>query len=511
MWASAVVRRGRGGTESRHLNRCGLHPDSHSCRSHQPRISSGRGGETVSTTMTSSETSSAHQRQSSSQPPANDPQPQPQKQSQQQPPAALPPPPAQPPKPSACERCRRRKTKCDGQRPKCSSCIKANVDCIEHDANRRVERSYLTYLEQRIAYLEAEGRGNTGSSGQDDSMASNPSNTHDRNASTSESSNRRASTPTSDRNGPHLVDTTGQHHTFSQPNAAPPVFADMSLEMSPTMAPQQIQLNALPDFPNGLPSSLSTQPTSMGDNGSARKRKASQIDGDLRQRRPRRHRESSTSSDLHQSSSDPEADGLGPPTDQGHGHTALSCLVSVALEDRQEPHIDEHATLHVNDFLPAPMNNAERHFIHGELRALHNIRTKVRQQVHVPEIARDRTNIALYDRNVIARLMRRFFTWMGSVYPVLHEVTASLQVKAVCDGTATTLDKFQVWMALAVSLASLTRSHRRTSEVARLGKDFYDAARKLMPTILSRPGIERLQSVLLVLVYSLLVPRSASK
>lgn len=439
-----------------------------------------------------------------------------------------PPPPPQPPKPSACERCRRRKTKCDGQRPKCSSCIKANVDCIEHDANRRVERSYLSYLEQRIAFLESDGR--NGASGPTTIPATNghvdtaPASASQQNRqrrdtnTSSDSSAHINETPTSERDGHNLFGnrlqmspTQSSIHALS--NGVPPMSggADLSA-MLPAIHPMQTgPIPGLAD-PNGIAPMAVQEPVQNGVTAEAgRKRKASELDPDEQQRRAtQRGRESSSSSDLHHSSSETEADALGPPGDQTQRHSALSCLVSVALEERQEPHMDEHAPFQLNDFLPAPITSAERHFLNHELRALHNLRTKVRQQLHVPEIARERTNICVYDKTVIARLMRRFFAWMGSVYPILHEVTAAFQVEAIYDGTAATLDKFQVWMALAIALASLTRSHRRTSEVARLGKDFYEAARKLMPSILSRPGIERLQSVLLVLVYSLLVPRSAS-
>lgn len=56
----------------------------------------------------------------------------------------------------ACQRCRTKKIKCDQNFPKCSKCLKANVDCIGLDpaTGREVPRSYIVHLEDRIAMLE---------------------------------------------------------------------------------------------------------------------------------------------------------------------------------------------------------------------------------------------------------------------------------------------------------------------------------------------------------------------
>lgn len=57
---------------------------------------------------------------------------------------------------SACLRCRMRKTRCDQRFPSCSSCLKANVECVGIDAatGREIPRSYVSHLEDRVAYLE---------------------------------------------------------------------------------------------------------------------------------------------------------------------------------------------------------------------------------------------------------------------------------------------------------------------------------------------------------------------
>ncbi|PVH85582.1 hypothetical protein DL98DRAFT_48820 [Cadophora sp. DSE1049] len=58
---------------------------------------------------------------------------------------------------SACERCRQRRIKCDGQVPACGNCSKAVVLCVDvdgHDADKRIARGYTASATSRIAWLE---------------------------------------------------------------------------------------------------------------------------------------------------------------------------------------------------------------------------------------------------------------------------------------------------------------------------------------------------------------------
>ncbi|EFQ98536.1 purine utilization positive regulator [Nannizzia gypsea CBS 118893] len=58
---------------------------------------------------------------------------------------------------SACNRCRIRKNRCDQRLPRCQSCEKAKVHCVGYDpaTKREIPRSYVFFLESRVAYLEA--------------------------------------------------------------------------------------------------------------------------------------------------------------------------------------------------------------------------------------------------------------------------------------------------------------------------------------------------------------------
>lgn len=57
---------------------------------------------------------------------------------------------------SACNRCRLRKNRCDQRLPRCQSCEKAGVRCVGYDpiTKREIPRSYVYFLESRVAYLE---------------------------------------------------------------------------------------------------------------------------------------------------------------------------------------------------------------------------------------------------------------------------------------------------------------------------------------------------------------------
>ncbi|KAK7179591.1 fungal specific transcription factor [Paraphaeosphaeria sporulosa] len=58
---------------------------------------------------------------------------------------------------SACNRCRLRKNRCDQRLPSCASCDKASQKCVGYDpiTKREIPRSYVYYLETRVAYLES--------------------------------------------------------------------------------------------------------------------------------------------------------------------------------------------------------------------------------------------------------------------------------------------------------------------------------------------------------------------
>ncbi|EWC46060.1 hypothetical protein DRE_04634 [Drechslerella stenobrocha 248] len=57
---------------------------------------------------------------------------------------------------TACNRCRLRKNRCDQRIPACTQCEKVGVKCVGYDPinKREIPRSYVSYLEERVTYLE---------------------------------------------------------------------------------------------------------------------------------------------------------------------------------------------------------------------------------------------------------------------------------------------------------------------------------------------------------------------
>ncbi|CAN3365567.1 hypothetical protein DICA3_F18910 [Diutina catenulata] len=60
----------------------------------------------------------------------------------------------------ACDRCRSRKVKCDGQQPSCGNCLKSGLECKISDklTRRAFPKGYTENLEKRVRELEAELR-----------------------------------------------------------------------------------------------------------------------------------------------------------------------------------------------------------------------------------------------------------------------------------------------------------------------------------------------------------------
>lgn len=58
---------------------------------------------------------------------------------------------------SACDRCRKRKNRCDQHLPACAACSKVGVRCVGIDpiTKQEIPRSYVFYLETRLAYFES--------------------------------------------------------------------------------------------------------------------------------------------------------------------------------------------------------------------------------------------------------------------------------------------------------------------------------------------------------------------
>lgn len=122
------------------------------------------------------------------------------------------------------------------------------------------------------------------------------------------------------------------------------------------------------------------------------------------------------------------------------------------------------------------------------------------------------TDISAYDHNILTRVAKRYFTWMNSAHPVLHECMFHLQLEKCRENQeeASVIDSFQVNMVMAISLASVMRSNLSNSEIGRIANDFWKSATKLRDQVLFGTGIKKLQNILLLLQYTLLVPKAGN-
>lgn len=122
------------------------------------------------------------------------------------------------------------------------------------------------------------------------------------------------------------------------------------------------------------------------------------------------------------------------------------------------------------------------------------------------------TDITAYDYNILTQLAKRYFTWMNSAHPVLHECMFHFQLERCRKKPkeASLVDHFQVHMVIAISLASIRRPHLSISEIGRIAHDFWKSATELRVRVLLGYGIEKLQNILLLLQYTLLVPKAGN-
>lgn len=122
------------------------------------------------------------------------------------------------------------------------------------------------------------------------------------------------------------------------------------------------------------------------------------------------------------------------------------------------------------------------------------------------------TDITAYDYDLVTRLAKRYFKWMNSAHPVLHECMFHLQLERYRKNPkeAALIDRFQVNMVIAIALASIRRPHLSISEIGRIAHDFWISATELRVRVLFGYGIEKLQNILLLLQYTLLVPKAGN-
>lgn len=150
-------------------------------------------------------------------------------------------------------------------------------------------------------------------------------------------------------------------------------------------------------------------------------------------------------------------------------------------------------------------------FIANELKAIAGLERDILKAYRKNIVQNKATDVAAYDHALLKRVCKRYFTWMNSAYPVLHEITTfELFEKSWSDKT-TDFEQFQVKMVIAIALGSVSRPHISNSEIGQVSKMFWKSAMNLFNRANSGiDNLQNLQKVLLLLQYTLLVPETGN-
>ncbi|PWN53135.1 hypothetical protein IE53DRAFT_211347 [Violaceomyces palustris] len=446
--------------------------------------------------------------------------------------------PPAPPKLPACDRCRARKTKCDAALPACSACVKAGVECVGEDraSGQAVPRSYVWTLEQRVKELEQQCRSDQSQPTPSTALALNHEQQHrQQQLDSSLPPNTQGSIQQSQ--GPHQVEQSQRRQLEGQRPEPIPVSPPTSTFFMPI--PQDA----------GGQSYGSSHADGFGNNQILSNRKD---EGPNKRRRRSGEFRSSISCANRGHSSAPRSSpspsrsstaafetahsrsgrtigrdvvaGRGSNRDRSSGGDALSAegpvispmdsLVAAALDHGGLEDVQVHLQRQFKEIAEVPERLESRDlFVQSEndsiLRLQQDLVAYARRHANSSHLCAP-SNVG---RPLLARLAKRYFTWMNSTYPALHECSFALQLKNLLadEERSCPIDRFQVSMVLAISTASISRPmHRYSSELRRLAHKFWLRESGNFSSTMRGRALERLQCVLLLLQYTLLIPNAGN-
>lgn len=150
-------------------------------------------------------------------------------------------------------------------------------------------------------------------------------------------------------------------------------------------------------------------------------------------------------------------------------------------------------------------------FIANEVKAVMKLK-KDFLKAYRKNIVQDKaTEITAYDKLLLYRVCKRYFTWMNSGYPVMHETTTYESFTRCINETASVFEQFQVKMVIAIALGTISRPQISHSEIGQVSRTFWKSA--MGSSSKANAGILQLatlQNLLLLLQFTLLVPESGS-
>lgn len=199
--------------------------------------------------------------------------------------------------------------------------------------------------------------------------------------------------------------------------------------------------------------------------------------------------------------------------DEGTIQSTMDTLLATTFSGGAATHVSDDLDSQIRQYSsPSSGQSAREIFIEKENMALAKLGRDFLKQVRRINSKNRVTDITAYDYNILTRLAKRYFTWMNSAHPVLHECMFHLQLEKCRhrNKEVSVIDRFQVSMVIAISLVSIGRPHLSTSEIGRIANDFWKSATKLRGRLLFGSGIKKLQNILLLLQYTLLVPKAGN-
>ncbi|PWY98436.1 hypothetical protein BCV70DRAFT_201750 [Testicularia cyperi] len=424
----------------------------------------------------------------------------------------------------ACEGCRSRKIKCDALLPACTPCRKSGRECIGRDKAPNVSRGLIWELQQKVKDLEGRLASAQTPGPEDRDITAQPRRQRhsDENVSDGESSANGSGSPSSRRGRPPtkrqrrhgLSDDITRANYSNRMRDTADKFESASSPSSTSSSPSSPTLQPVEPSPNDLVQ----QTTSIFETLS------SDLPASARRQQPPQLQRRST-----QTIDDDEASALAALSKHHRDRTRSPERIkrrSSSNASRQRYALA--SSTNTRDGTDEQASQAAR------------LAVEQSYQLSRPRSSRF-TPISAYDRAFFDRLISRYLNYMNSALPVINSVrmkdmaarvyehdrrmrnpsssdtTPLMPPPPLPSSSGSSVDRLTmtkhrclVLMALAIALASLGKSHHFSSELRRLGHQYWTEAQSLFHTSFRYPDLDKLRATLLQLQYAFLVPTAGS-
>lgn len=183
---------------------------------------------------------------------------------------------------------------------------------------------------------------------------------------------------------------------------------------------------------------------------------------------------------------------------------SVSDSANSCIEQEFENEINEYAD-------PTTTRGSREVFIANEVIAIARLERDILKAYRKNIVRNLATDLTAYDQLLLLRVCKRYFTWMNSAFPVMHETTTYTRLEKCWNEKASIFEQYQVMMMVAIAMGTISRPHISNSEIGQVSKMFWKAAMKLYnPANRGTESLDNLQNMMLLLQYSLLVPETGN-